>query len=162
MIQEDPLPTTAEDILNMADKYRNLDTGERFLVSAEQLTNDGGVALVYMSDFGRRTLSKSTDWFMDGTFKTVPEQFSQLYMVFGSGGESSRIYPSAYMLLPNKRSVTYTHALEILMRETNSAPISIAIDFEQAVIRASRNVFPNVAIQRCVFHWKKKPVFPRW
>ena len=69
MIQEDPLPTTAEDILNMADKYRNLDTGERFLVSAEQLTNDGGVALVYMSDFGRRILSKSTDWFMDGTFK---------------------------------------------------------------------------------------------
>ena len=108
-----------------------------------------------MYDFGRRTLSKSTVKFMDGTFKTVPEQFSQLYMVFGSGGESSRIYPSAYMLLPNKRSVTYSHALEMLMRETNSAPISIAIDFEQAVIRASRNVFPNVAIQGCVFYWKK-------
>ena len=152
---EDVLPTTLEDLLNMNKKYTELDSGEKFLVSAKKLTDDG-VCLIYMSDFGRRILKNSETWFMDGTFSTVPDQFSQLYVVFGAGGvHSEKIYPAAFMLLPDKSSATYQHALHVLATETNHTPLSISIDFEMAVIKASSIVFPNAVVKGCVFHWKK-------
>ena len=82
--KDDKLPTCADEIINMSDKYRNLDSGERFLLSAEKLTGDEDVALVFMSSFGKRVLETSSVWSMDGTFKTVPDQFAQLYVVHGN------------------------------------------------------------------------------
>ena len=55
---------------------------------------------------------------MDGTFTAKPEEFSQLYVVFGSGGPvSEKIYPCAYLLLPKKDGPTYMHALNVLASE---------------------------------------------
>ena len=94
---------------------------------------------------------------MDGTFSTVPEQFSQLYVVFGSGNTSEgKIFPCAYMLLPNKETLTYLHILHILKEKTDHSPKEVYIDFEQAVVRAIRTVFPEANIFGCGFHWKKK------
>ena len=100
---------------------------------------------------------------MDGTFSTVPEQFSQLYVVFGSGNTSEgKIFPCAYMLLPNKETLTYLHVLRILKEKTDHSPKEVYIDFEQAVVRAIRTVFPEANIFGCGFHWKKKPFFQCW
>ena len=94
---------------------------------------------------------------MDGTFSTVPEQFSQLYVVFRSGNTSEgKIFPCAYMLLPNKETLTYLHVLRILKEKTDHSPKEVYIDFEQAVVRAIRTVFPEANIFGCGFHWKKK------
>ena len=80
-LQEDKLPQTMEDYLNMDDKYRTLDSGEQFLRFAEN--QESGIVLMFMSDFGVRTLQKAKHWQCDGTFKTVPSNFAQLYLMFG-------------------------------------------------------------------------------
>ena len=149
------MPQTPEDLMNLSEQYTELENGTQFLVSAEQLTEDG-VALVFISDFGKRILKESQDWFMDGTFSTVPDQFSQLYVVFGSGvAPTDKIFPAAYLLLPDKRGHTYQHVLQVLKDVTDHSPTSISIDFEQAAMTAIRSVFPAAVIKGCVFHWKK-------
>ena len=73
---EEKIPTSVEDLLNFDDAYTMLPSGERFLISADQLKGDGDVSLIFMSTFGKRMLNNSKDWYMDGTFSTVPTQFS--------------------------------------------------------------------------------------
>ena len=149
------LPKTDEDLLDLPAQYQRLDNGEQFLVLCKQLP--GGVALIFMSQFGRPILNQSECWSLDGTFTAKPEEFSQLYVVFGSGGPvSEKIYPCAYLLLPKKDGPTYMHALNVLASEIDNAPKSVSIDFEQAVIKACRDVFPtNPSVNGCRFHRKK-------
>lgn len=64
---EDILPQTNSDLLNLPTTYKTLDSGEEFLLAADEM--DGGVALIFMSDFGRRILAHSEQWWLDGTFK---------------------------------------------------------------------------------------------
>ena len=76
--------------------YTHLLSGEKFLMSAEQLKGDGYVSLIFMSNFGKLILNSSRYWYMDGTFSTVPDEFSQLYTIFGTAGENT-IIPCVYM-----------------------------------------------------------------
>ena len=88
--------------------------------------------------------------------KTVPTSFSQLYVVFGSGGQpSDKIYPAAYMLLPDKNSNTYKHAFQTLRNMTGAKPTSVSMDFEQSAISALKSVFPDVVIKGCAFHFNQ-------
>ena len=64
---DETLPKTIDDLLQLPYKYKHLESGERFLLSAAKLGD--GVVLVYMSDFGRRILAESKQWCMDGTFE---------------------------------------------------------------------------------------------
>ena len=147
------LPKNDDDLLNLSEAYTNLDNGERFLLSAEKL-NDG-VALIFMSSFGKEILQHSNDWAMDGTFATCPEGFSQIYVVFGYGG-TEKIFPCAYILLPAKNTTCYNHAFTTLKSFLeDTTPTSITIDFEQAVIRTIKTVFPVANIRGCKFHFKK-------
>ena len=59
------LPKTDEDLLDLPAQYQRLDNGEQFLVLSKQLP--GGVALIFMSQFGRQILNQSDCWSMDGT-----------------------------------------------------------------------------------------------
>ena len=56
--------------------------------------------------------SLSPSWFMDGTFKTAPELFFQLYTIHSC--TANRVLPCVYALLPNKQQATYTIFFEIL------------------------------------------------
>ena len=153
--KDDKLPTCADEIINMSDKYRNLDSGERFLLSAEKLTGDEDVALVFMSSFGKRVLETSSVWSTDGTFKTVPDQFAQLYVVHGNS-KANKSLPCAYFLLPDKKASTYERTMDIVLNEVTQAPSVINIDFEQAVIKSIKSKMPPaVTILGCNFHWKK-------
>ena len=152
---KDKLPSTPDELINLEDKLQKLPSGEQFLVSKAKLDEES-VVLIFMSEFGKRILSNSQTWLMDGTFKTVPTPFGQLYTVFGLGGGSDeKIYPCTYMLLPNKQGQTYDHALYELKILLNHSPSNIYIDFEQAVIKSIQRIFPNCAVGGCYFHWKK-------
>ena len=72
---EAKLPTSADDILNMNNQYKHLDSGELFLLRAER-------------DFGRNILKNSE------TFSTVPRDFSQIYVVFASSHD--KLFPLFY------------------------------------------------------------------
>ena len=153
-LDEDKLPTSAEELLNLPEKYTKLDSGENFLISAVKLSEADDVAMIFQSGFGKHILETSDEWFMDGTFATVPEQFGQLYIVMGL--QHDKLFPGAYLLLPNKQSKTYAHAIDVIKDHIENSPKSINIDFEQAVVRTLARKYPGSDIFGCNFHWKKR------
>ena len=67
----------------------------------------------------------------------MPWDFSQIYVVFGSSHD--KLFPCAYMLLPDKSASVYEYALETLKLELQYTPRTINIEFEQAVIKAVKS-----------------------
>ncbi|KAK9686123.1 hypothetical protein QE152_g37434 [Popillia japonica] len=60
----------------------------------------------------RRNLQLLSHWYADGTFKTVPLLFNQLYTIHGLKENAS--VPLVYALLPNRTKETYEHLLRQL------------------------------------------------
>ena len=89
---------------------------------------------------------------MDGTFKTAPRLFLQLYVLHGPIGECT--IPLVYAFLETKDQETYKELFTVIQRESLRRnhlfmPPVIHIDFELAVINAYRAV---VGIHCCFFH----------
>ena len=74
---------------------------------------------LFGTDEGFRFLSNSQDWFLDGTFKSNPVQFMQLYTVHGLTNHRNIV--GAYALLPNKRRATCVEMLTEVQRLTRNA-----------------------------------------
>ena len=88
----------------------------------------------------------------------MPDSFAQLYVVFAevTVGDTSKMLPCAYFLLPSKNSETYEIVLEAINAEVETVPDSIGIDFEHAMLRAIRSKLPaSVKVNGCNFHWKQ-------
>ena len=106
-------------------------------------------------------------WIMDGTFKTVPTLFHQLYTIHApvGGEENSCIFPLVYILMTNRSEEIYIKLFEELtdlgeQAILNLLPPIIITDFEQAVINATRSEFPDSIHKGCFFHlcqnlWRK-------
>lgn len=102
--------------------------------------------------------------YVDGTFKSCPKNFTQLFTIHGLKND---VYlPLVFFLLPNKLSTTYTCAFQHVIRHSISIagvscfPTDIFIDFEPAIHSAAAEVFPNAKISGCRFHlgqswWRK-------
>ncbi|CAG8768537.1 26790_t:CDS:2, partial [Dentiscutata erythropus] len=106
-------------------------------------------------------------WLIDGTFKTVPKLFYQLYTIHTPVGATSncRILSLVYVLMTNKSEELYQQLFQYLneIAEENNIVLSLSIvitDFERASINASHNEFPGVTNKCCFFHlgqsgWRK-------
>ena len=104
---------------------------------------------------------------MDGTFKTVPTIFSQLYTIHApiGGEENSRILPLVYALMTGKSEELYKHLFQSLIdvseeNDIQLSPSIIITDFEKAAINASYSEFPNIINKGYFFHlgqsgWRK-------
>ena len=110
--------------------------------------------LLFGTDRSIDHLAQCNLWFMDGTFKTSPLQFTQLYSIPGS--LEGRNIACAYALLPDKRANTYIELLRQLQQLPNNViPADINIDFERGMIGAIRQVYPLCPIYGCLFHLSK-------
>ncbi|GBC08248.1 hypothetical protein RclHR1_00080025 [Rhizophagus clarus] len=115
----------------------------------------------------RRTIKDAGYWIMDGTFKTVPILFLQMYTIHALvGGESNaRVLPMIYALMTGKSEECYNRLFEELIDLAEEAdfilnPPLILTDFEQAAINAAQNQHPESIHKCCYFHlcqnfWKK-------
>lgn len=97
-------------------------------------------------------LARSDVWLADGTFKTVPTLYFQLYSIHFQYAEA--VNPAAvYCLLPNKTKATYDRMLiEIQRLIPTSAPSVILTDFESAAMSSFGEAFPSASISGCYFH----------
>ena len=144
----DPIPADNDFGFAIPDQYTLTTTGEQFLQIDTQM---GGRFLMFGTDTSIEFLSHSPDWFMDGTFATVPPQFMQLYTIHGL--QNGRNAIGLYALLRNKDEATYEHMLNHVSALTNRAvPQSINIDYERAAIGAAEIVYPNSNKRGCFFH----------
>jgi hypothetical protein len=98
--------------------------------------------------------------FLDGTFRSCPSPFAQLYTIHIHSPILNGTVPLLYCLLPNKTKKIYA----LLFNELRTVaiqnglvlnPLFITTDFEQGAISALRNVFPNASIQSCNFHYNQ-------
>jgi len=107
--------------------------------------------LIFGTHDNIRLLETTAHWFLDGTFKTSPALFVQLYTVHAL--VNRRTIPCVYALLQNKTQATYLELFEKLTTlNANLKPASIMVDFEMAVITTLERVFPDSEIKGCFFH----------
>lgn len=103
-----------------------------------------------------RLACQSRHIWCDGTFKSVPRLFFQLYTVHGIVG--SHVFPLVFCLCSRKTEETYTiifnhlkeHARRLGLR---FAPDRVSMDFERASMNAVHNVLPEADCSGCLFHW---------
>lgn len=135
------------------EKYRLYETAPG--VEEDFLLANSGQGPNRILIFGRRgnleLLRDSNIIYGDGTFKTAPVLFSQIYTLLGKrfGG----VHPIVYALLPNKQRSTYQSMFELIQGlQPDFLPAIFSCDFEIATITAVKNVFPAVQINCCFFH----------
>ena len=96
----------------------------------------------------------SPPWFINGTFKTAPELFFQLYTI--QSCTTNRVLPCIYALLPNKQQATYTIFFKILKQLQHTlAPKNLTVDFEIAVLNAINTSFSGTNKKGCFFHFSQ-------
>ncbi|XP_055543340.1 uncharacterized protein LOC129728891 [Wyeomyia smithii] len=105
-------------------------------------------------------LSNADYWMCDGTFKTAPTGFSQMYTFHGlvGSGQSQRVIPLVYFLLGRKCQKTYATAFEALSDVLSDNRMTVKCeyilsDFKKAALNALREVFPMLQSFGCYFHF---------
>ena len=106
---------------------------EDFLVHDSGLGDEDRI-LIFGTKNNAALLKMSKLWLVDGTFKTAPLLFYQLYTIHGVF--ESETFPLFYALLPNKTSITYTNMIREIKTITGTCtPKTVLMDFELAVIK---------------------------
>jgi len=99
---------------------------------------------------GLDLLSASENWFADGTFKSAPPIFTQMYTVHVL--KYGICVPTLYALLPDKKTSTYVKLFEKLKEKQPSLyRKSILTDFEHVSGNAFKKVFPHIETRGCFF-----------
>ncbi|CAG7819980.1 unnamed protein product [Allacma fusca] len=107
--------------------------------------------IIFASDDSLDKLSYCDTWLLDGTFKTCPTVFQQLYTVHGIYKHSVAV-PFVYMYLPGKSAEIYKEAFQVIRQKTPNEPSCIISDFESAAIIACQEVFIATELSGCLFH----------
>ena len=101
-------PRTYNEIMELLpEKYTLTSAGDPFLVYMGNVDGeeefDGNdfhqLLLIYMSPFGRNLLSTSGTWLSNGTFKSAPKPFTQLYILFGEMSSGKVILSNIFLFL---------------------------------------------------------------
>ncbi len=134
--------------LNIPRQFSVTAEGKRFLLFQE------GSIFAFASDEGLDLLKESDYIFMDGTFKSSPSLFYQIYTIHIV--REWKQYPVVFFLLPDKTEATYSAAFRALQQNCqNLNPRYIFTDMESAVIVAIRMQFYNSIHKFCNFHFNQ-------
>ena len=119
--------------MQIPQEYTVTSSNQQFLQADIQ---DPARLLLFASPEAVQLLQDSDHWFVDGTFKTCPDLFYQLYTIHAL--KQDRVLPCVYALLANKSQPTY----ECLFAEVKRRVAYIAASL----------VFPDTVIKGCFFH----------
>lgn len=119
-------------------KYNN----EQFMIG--HYTEGDICVIVFTTKNNCRLLNTASYWLMDGTFKSSPTPFVQIYSIHAVVGTTDegtdKVVPLVYGLLSHKTEKSYSIFFEILKRfvfhklNINLSPTLILTDFETAAI----------------------------
>ena len=157
-------PRSLQDI-NIPVNLCTTINGDRFL--AKELEIGDEKMIIFCTTSNLQHLQEADYWMMDGTFKTVPTLFMQMYTIHAPVGgiNNARVFPLVYTLMTNKTEESYKQLFQELINlgeesGYNLSPPMILTDFEQAAINATHSEFPESINKGCFFHlcqnlWKK-------
>lgn len=120
-------------------------------------SDEGSRILVFCSLTARDSVSNIKEYFMDGTFKSCPKPFAQLYTLLGDVGssmETTKVVPLIFALLPDKTEKTYFILFSLIRSQLSHwKPAIVHCDYEIAAINAMSELFPETQIKGCFYHW---------
>lgn len=96
-------------------------------------------------------LNNSKIWLADGTFKVVPREYTQLYVIFGKIFEKH--YPLIFILMKSKNENSYLKFLSVLKENNVKFPKYIILDFELASYSAFKKSTNDTIFYFCMFHY---------
>jgi hypothetical protein len=156
--QQPPMSTDFE----LSDAWKTTKDGRDFILEDN---NETDRIIIFGTEEFFKMMCKQTDRnvFMDGTFKSTPTIFAQIYTIHVLIG--NHMLPTAYCLMPNRMETTYIRLISMIKSASiragvRFAPSSVQVDYEQAVIRAIEDELPETRIRGCYFHfaqslWRK-------
>lgn len=155
-LQVSTRPQNPNDLasLELHGRYTRTLTNDEFL-KFDNRDPENRILIFYTDEMLQRFVVSETI-LCDGTFKSVPGCFKQLYTLHGIIG--GHLFPLVYALTCKKDTETYKtifRHLKLAASRLNStfAPRTIMSDFELAFMRAAKDEFPNARIKGCYFHW---------
>ncbi|CAF1559358.1 unnamed protein product, partial [Adineta ricciae] len=107
-----------------------------------------------------KVLCESSHIFLDGTFKSCPPPFAQLYSIHCYSSILNGTTPVLYSLLPNKTKNLYT----LFLNDLRTAAVKYDLVFihnsslsisNKVLLADLKNVFPNTTIKGCNFHYNQ-------
>lgn len=162
-------PRQISELHEIASPFRNTLAGDQFILydsfEDEDANSTDGRIVIFGTIENLRQLFRSTTWFVDGTFKSAPVIFFQLFAIMGAvtqpttRGQPQTIgLPFIYALLENKQEKSYAKVFEVVLqqaRDNNIAirmPLTVMSDFEMAIINSAQKAFGADRVRCCFFH----------
>lgn len=149
-------PSTLNSLI-IPEIFQITNSGEQFLFHDSGPTKNR--ILIFATQRNLNILRDCKDWLADGTFKTSPSIFFQVFTIHGIF--SNQPIPLIYALLPNKSKTTYEKFLRAINEKMPGiAPRTLMSDFEIAFKIAFSDVYPSAVQSCCFFHlgqalWRK-------
>ena len=151
------LPNTVQDIdFAAVDQVWSLThRGNQFMIKHD--TNFGITIFTTLEQL--ELLVDSRYNLADGTFKTAPPPYLQLYTIHGV--ENNRRVPLVFALMTNKSTADYQRLLQLLHRYTQRAtnriwsPTMFITDYETGMMNAMATELSNRDHYRCLFHFNQ-------
>ena len=120
---------------------------------------------IFATDTMLTLLRLAKTWYLDGTFKVVKTPFTQLFSIhaFVRQEEDMKQVPLMFCLMSGRKQKDYKKVLKEIKklltqngRDENDLTVNleqVVIDFEAAMWKAIPQVFSDVKIMGCAFHW---------
>uniref|UniRef100_A0A915JDF0 MULE transposase domain-containing protein n=1 Tax=Romanomermis culicivorax TaxID=13658 RepID=A0A915JDF0_ROMCU len=116
-------------------------------------------AVVFASDQDISVMYESPHLIMDGTFKVAPDEFMQIYTIHAWGNYGHEAIPVAHAVMHSKTAASYAYVLSQIRQKLEAAHGGIGAirfmhtDYEHAAHIAIRQIFPDVILKGCNFHF---------
>ena len=113
------------------------------------------VAVIFYSETMMNLLPEITDIQFDGTFYTVPVKFYQLWTIFVVVDRYT--LPAIHYLMTSKSQKLYIAILDrIFSNLPNFKPMTVISDWESAPRNSFKEIYPNININGCWFHYTQR------
>ena len=148
-----PLPQEVADLEELPPLFTVIGQN-RFMVKNTLYVGEEG-SLIFATDACFRLLSKHRDWFMDGTFKVVPNMFRQLFTLHTM--RDRKLLPCVNVLMRSKRRGAYCRVFRELKDSAEQYglpplnPATCMSDFEQGMIAGFADEFSAAESKGCLF-----------
>ncbi|KAG0425952.1 hypothetical protein DMUE_6004, partial [Dictyocoela muelleri] len=150
IIRNKQIPDFSPSIPDFPERLKLNCRGEIFL-RYDSGVHDLHRHVIFFSEFQEKIIRKSTVWQFDGTFKSVPRNFSQLVTIYGE--YMGKFYPLIYILLQTKTEDAYTSAFNKINEFICKSPEAIILDFEKSLMNGISNIFKASKLYGCNFHF---------